>query len=127
MVLFALSRSFPLSIALLMPVGFSMMLQMSSSNTLIQTMVPDALRGRVMAVYSMMFMGMAPLGSLGAGVAASRLSAPVAIMIGGAACILSAIVFGSRLPSLRHEARQLILAQQMAGGDPAEEMTGGAL
>ena len=66
-ILFALSRSFPLSVALLVPVGFSMMLQMSSSNTLIQTMVPDELRGRVMALYSMMLMGMAPFGSLLAG------------------------------------------------------------
>jgi len=127
LILFSCSRSFWLSAALLAPIGFAFIVQMASSNTLIQSMVPDRLRGRVMAVYSMMFMGMAPLGSLGAGVAASRLSAPVAVMIGGAACILSAIVFGSRLPSLRHEARQLILAQQMAGGDPAEEMTGGAL
>ena len=52
---------------LLIPVGFSMMLQMASSNTLIQSMVPDRLRGRVMSVYSMMFMGMAPFGALFAG------------------------------------------------------------
>ena len=49
---------------LLLPVGYAMMLQMACSNTLIQVMVPDALRGRVMAVYSMMFMGMAPIGAL---------------------------------------------------------------
>ena len=48
---------------LLVPVGFAMMVQMASSNTLIQSMVPDELRGRVMAVYSMMFMGMAPFGA----------------------------------------------------------------
>jgi MFS family permease len=58
-VLFSFSRYFWLSAALLLPVGFCMMLQMSSSNTLIQAMVPDHLRGRVMAM-SMMFMGMAP-------------------------------------------------------------------
>src|SRR5207237_8235259 len=62
--LFAFSRSFWLSTILLLPVGFSMMLQMSSSNTLIQAMVPDELRGRVLALYSMMFMGMAPFGAL---------------------------------------------------------------
>ncbi len=61
--LFAFSRIFWLSAALLLPVGFCMMLQMSSSNTLIQAMSPDHLRGRVMAVYSMMFMGMAPFGA----------------------------------------------------------------
>src|SRR5207249_8457240 len=58
LIAFALSRNFWLSTVLLVPVGFCMMLQMSSSNTLIQAMVPDQLRGRVMAVYSMMFMGM---------------------------------------------------------------------
>lgn len=116
LILFSLSRSFWLSTALLAPVGFAFILQMASSNTLIQSMVPDRLRGRVMAVYSMMFMGMAPLGALGAGITASRLGAPAAVMIGGAACIFSALVFGSRLPSLRAEAHQLILAQQMADG-----------
>jgi MFS family permease len=127
LILFSLSRTFWLSAALLAPVGFAFIVQMASSNTLIQSMVPDRLRGRVMAVYSMMFMGMAPLGSLGAGITASKLGAPAAVGLGGAACILSALVFGSRLPSLRPEARQLILAQQMAAGDPAEEMTGGGL
>src|SRR5437762_1796494 len=62
--LFSWSRHFWLSVALLLPVGFSMMLEMSSSNTLIQAMVPDHLRGRVISVYSMMFMGMAPFGAL---------------------------------------------------------------
>src|SRR5437763_9206298 len=65
--LFSFSRNFWLSVALLVPVGFSIMLEMASSNTLIQSMVPDHLRGRVMAVHSMMFMGMAPLGALLAG------------------------------------------------------------
>ena len=60
--LFSFSHSFWVSVILLLPVGYCMMLQMASSNTLIQVMVPDALRGRVMAVYSMMFMGMAPIG-----------------------------------------------------------------
>jgi MFS family permease len=118
LILFSLSRSFWLSTALLVPVGFAFILQMASSNTLIQSMVPDRLRGRVMAVYSMMFMGMAPLGALGAGITASRLGAPAAVMIGGAVCILSAAVFGGRLPSLRQEARELILEQQMVAGDP---------
>src|SRR5205085_534181 len=61
LILFAISRSFWMSCALLLPVGFAMMLEMGSSNTLIQTMSPDHLRGRVMSVYSMMFMGMARL------------------------------------------------------------------
>ena len=61
-----------LSAVMLVPVGFAMMIEMGSSNTLIQSMVPDHLRGRVMSVYSMMFMGMAPIGSLLAGAAADR-------------------------------------------------------
>ena len=100
-----------------------MMLQMSSSNTLIQAMVPDELRGRVMSVYSMMFMGMAPFGALLGGAVADRVGAPIAVAVGGAASIAGAIVFGIRLPDLRVEARRLILAQTMAGGEPAQEMT----
>lgn len=122
--LFSLSRSFWLSAALLVPTGFSMMVQMAASNTLVQTMVPDALRGRVMAVYSMMFMGMAPFGALLAGMLAGHIGAPNTVALGGAVCIIGAIVFGLRLPALRHEARQIIVALQMAGGDPAEEVTG---
>ncbi len=61
MMLFSFSRSFWVSVLLLLPVGYFIMLQMASSNTLIQVMVPDVLRGRMMAVYSMMFMGMAPM------------------------------------------------------------------
>lgn len=121
--LFALSRSFWLSAAFLVPVGAMMMVQMASSNTLIQSMVPDALRGRVMAVYSMMFMGMGPLGSLLAGSAAHRIGAPIAVAAGGVISVLGAIVFGLRLPNLRGEARELILAQQYAGGDPVQEQT----
>ena len=127
LIAFAQSRSFWLSGALLVPVGFSMMVEMSASNTLIQAMVPDRLRGRVMAVYSMMFMGMAPFGSLLAGALAERLGAPATVAIGGAACIVGAAVFGLRLPSLRAEARRLVIAQEAVGGDPPEERTGGAV
>jgi MFS family permease len=127
MILFALSRWFLLSAALLVPVGFSMMLQMASSNTLIQTMAPDALRGRVMAVYSMMLMGMAPFGALLAGAIANHLGAPRAVVLGGLTCLAGALVFGSKWPALRGEARQLILAQGMHSGEPPEEMTGSAV
>jgi MFS family permease len=117
--LFSWSRYFWLSVALLLPVGFSMMLEMSSSNTLIQAMVPDHLRGRVMAMYSMMFMGMAPFGALIGGALADRLGAPVTVSIGAAACIGGAIWFGLYLPKIRVEARQLIVQQTVAGGEPS--------
>jgi MFS family permease len=123
LVLFAFSRHFWLSVALLLPVGFCMMLGMASSNTLIQAMTPDHLRGRVMAMYTMMFMGMAPFGSLFAGGIAEHLGAPFAVSIGAVACIGAAFVFFFHLPKIRVEARQLIFAQEVAGGQPSVEMT----
>ncbi len=110
LILFSMSRWFWISAVLLLPVGFSMMVQMASSNTLIQVMVPDNLRGRVMAVYSMMFMGMAPFGALLAGTIAHHIGAPATLKIGGFVCIAAATVFRLRLPALRYEARQLIIA-----------------
>jgi MFS family permease len=93
-----------LSAAFLLPAGYSMMLQMACSNTLIQTMVPDQLRGRVMSVYSMMFMGMAPFGAFFGGALAHRIGAPITVAIGGVTCFLGAIWFGRALPDLRLEA-----------------------
>jgi MFS family permease len=93
LILFSISRSFWVSAALLLPAGFFMMLHMAISNTLIQSRIPDHLRGRVMAVYTMMFVGMAPFGALFAGTVAHHWSAPAAIMLGGAACIAGAVLF----------------------------------
>jgi MFS family permease len=123
MCLFALSRSLWLSAALLVPVGFSMMLQMAASNTLIQAMVPDHLRGRILAVYAMMFMGMAPFGALLAGALASRVGAPTTVFLGGILCIGGSLVFARRWPAMRGEARQLVVAQGMHAGEPPEQMT----
>jgi len=120
---FGLSRVFWLSTALLVPVGFCMMLQMSSSNTLIQSMVPDHLRGRVMALYSMMFMGMAPFGAFFGGALADRVGAPMTVVVGGLAAIGGALWFARVLPQIRVEARRLIVAQAVAGGEPAVEIT----
>jgi MFS family permease len=99
------------------------MIQMASSNTLIQSMVPDRLRGRVMSVYAMTFMGMAPLGALLAGSLAHKLGAPMTVGIGGIVAILGGGVFALRLPVHRPMAREMIIAQQMAGGAPPQEMT----
>ncbi len=76
-----------------------------------------------MSLYSMMFMGMAPIGALLGGAIADRLSAPLALIMGAVAALGGAIIFGMRLPKIRGEARRLILAQQMVGGEPAQEMT----
>jgi MFS family permease len=123
LMLFSASRNFLLSAALLIPAGFFFMLEMAASNTLIQSMVTDELRGRVMAVYSMMFMGLAPIGAVLAGIMAERVGAPRTIAIGGAFCVLGGGLFALRLPSLRDEARRLIVSQEMSGGNPPEEMT----
>lgn len=94
-----------------------MMLQLGSSNTLIQAMVPDELRGRVMAIYSMIFMGMAPLGSLAGGAVADRVGAPLTIACGGGVCVIAAAIFARRLPELRPIARELILRHREATQD----------
>jgi MFS family permease len=124
LILFSFSRWYFLSVALLVPVGFAMMVQMASSNTLIQAMVPDRLRGRAMAVYSMMFMGMVPMGALLSGWSADHIGAQWTLALGGVGAIIGAGLFARNLPKIRVEARQLIIAQGMAGGEPAtEEMT----
>jgi MFS family permease len=124
---FSASRLLWLSAAVLVPVGFSWVVQMGSSNTLIQSMVPDRLRGRVMALYSMMFMGMAPIGSLIAGAAAARFGAPATVAAAGAVCMAAAAVFRARLPVLHAGVRKLIVAQEMTAGDPPQEAVGGSL
>jgi MFS family permease len=110
LLLFSLSRSFPLSVALLLPTGFCMMVQMASSNTLVQAMVPDELRGRVMAVYSMMILGMAPFGALLAGALAQRLGAPTTVALGAVVSLGGAFLFALRLPAWRREARRVMAA-----------------
>ncbi len=123
LILFSQSRWIFLSVLLLVPAGFSMMTQMASSNTLIQAMVPDRLRGRIMAIYSMMLMGMAPIGALLAGAMAEHIGAPWTLAFGGACAIAGAIVFWRYLPKIRVEARELLIAQGLVGGEPAQEMT----
>jgi len=120
---FSFSRNLALSCVLLVAVGVGMMVQTASSNTLIQSMVPDALRGRVMAVYAMMFVGLGPLGALVAGSMAEHAGAPITVACGGALTILGAAAFAMRLPALRGEARQLIIAQQPGAGEPVEQTT----
>jgi MFS family permease len=123
LILFSFSKWFLLSVILLVPVGYSVMLQMSSSNTLIQAMVPDHLRGRAMAAYTMMFMGMAPMGSLFAGALAARIGAPWTVAIGGMGAVAGSIIFLRKLPELRFEARQLIVAQGIGIPEAVEEIT----
>jgi MFS family permease len=101
LIAFALSRNFWLSLALMPLTGFGMMQQLASGNTILQTIVDDEKRGRVMAYYSMAFQGMAPFGSLVAGGLAARLGAPATLLIGGSACLAGAAWFAFRLPEIR--------------------------
>ena len=123
LILFSLSRNFLVSVALLVPVGFFVMVQMGSTNTLIQSMVPDRLRGRTMALYSMMFLGMAPIGAFVSGLVAGHIGAPWTVAIGGTGAITAALIFARNLPKIRVQARELIVAQGLAGGEPAQEMS----
>lgn len=117
---FAASRSAPLSLAILVGFGFAWMLLLAGCNTLLQTVVDDDKRGRVMSLYTMAFMGTVPLGSLLAGTLASYLGAPRAAAVGGAACIAAAGIFAWRLPSLR---RQVQPIYERAGLVPPAALT----
>jgi len=101
LVVFSLSRHFMLSLVFMFITGVGMMMQMASSNTILQTIVEDDKRGRVMSFYTVAFMGTAPFGSLLAGGLASRLGAPNTLIIGGISCILGAVIFTSKLSDLR--------------------------
>ncbi len=114
---FAYSRTYWLSMGILVLAGFSVMLQMGASNTLIQSIVPDQLRGRVMSIYSMMLMGMAPFGSLLAGWGAARFGSPATVAAGGVVCMLGAGVFTAVLPRVRSEARRLLAERPAAYGN----------
>jgi MFS family permease len=114
LVVFAFSKNFYFSMAILVPVGFTMMTQMACANTLIQSMVPDRLRGRMMSLYSMMFIGMSPVGALCGGAIANWLGAPIAVGIGGTASFAAACVFYWQVPRLRLDAEKLLIDQGMA-------------
>jgi MFS family permease len=98
---FGLSRWLWLSMVLMLICGFGMMQQMAASNTIIQTIVEDNKRGRVMSFYTVAFVGMAPFGSLLAGELANRLGAPYTVMFSGACCIMGAAWFATRLRGIR--------------------------
>jgi MFS family permease len=109
LVAFSASRTLWLSLVLLPFVGAGFMVQMAATNTVLQTLVDDRFRGRVMAFYTMAFLGTAPIGSLLAGALADRLGAPATIALGGAACFIAAIWFGSKLPLLRSLVRPIYI------------------
>ncbi len=101
LILFSMSRVLWLSMLLMLITGFGMMQQMAASNTIIQTIVPEDKRGRVMSYYTMAFVGMAPFGSLLAGLLAHTVGAPHTLALNGACCIVAALWFTTRLKFIR--------------------------
>jgi MFS family permease len=117
---FGWSHTFWLSMLMVMVAGMGMMQGMAASNTVIQTIVSDDKRGRVMSYYTMAFMGMAPFGSLLAGTMADAIGAPVTVMVNGAVVLLGAAWFATRLPAVRRELRPIY---REMGILPAEDGT----
>ena len=118
LIAFACSRTLLLSVPLMLLAGFTYMVEMAATNTLIQMMVPGEFRGRVMSIYAMMFLGMAPLGGLLAGLLAHHLGAQLTVALGGAGCIVCGGAFTLGLGTWQKGAQTLLQA--------AEETPGGA-
>ena len=118
LIAFSLSHILWLSLLLLFVVGFGMMVQMASSNTVIQTMVDDDKRGRVMSFFMMSMMGMAPFGSLLAGFLASKIGASSTLIIGGTSCILGSLLFTKKLPLIREMVRPIYLKKGIIREEP---------
>lgn len=109
LIAFSFSRVIWLSLILMVITGLGFMVQMAGSNTLIQTLVQEDKRGRVMSFYTMAFMGTAPFGSLLAGSLAERIGAPNTLLIGGIGCIAAALWFARALPALREIVRPIYI------------------
>ena len=106
---FSFSRNIYLSVGLMLFTGFGMMIQMASTNTLLQTLVDDDKRGRVMSLYVMAFMGKAPFGSFMAGTLASIIGAPYTVLSSGVICLIGALLFYKNLPYLRKHIRPVYI------------------
>jgi len=117
LILFGLSHHLALSLVLMLLTGFGMMQGLASSNTVIQTLVPEDKRGRVMSYYTMAFVGMAPFGSLLAGALAHRFGAPHTVMMTGSVCLLGALWFTTQLPSVRRVMRPIYIEMGIIPGE----------
>ena len=118
LIAFGLSHTLWLSMLFMLVTGFGMMQGLAASNTVIQTLVPEEMRSRVMSYYTMAFVGMAPFGSLLAGFMAHHIGAPHTVMVTGAACVLGAIWFTTQLPSVRKVMRPIYLEMGIIPGQP---------
>jgi MFS family permease len=109
LICFGASRILWVSLLLMLVCGFGMMQQMAASNTIIQTIVEEGKRGRVMSFYTIAFVGMAPFGSLLAGGLARAIGAPFTVMLSGACCITGALWFATQLRSIRQLVRPIYI------------------
>jgi MFS family permease len=98
---FSCSRYLSISLIAMVVAGFGMMTALTSCNTMLQTVVDEDKRGRVMSLYAMGFQGMTPFGNLMAGGLAGHIGAPGTVLIGGACCLVTSLLFGSKLPAIR--------------------------
>jgi MFS family permease len=110
LVAFSRTSSLPLALLLLMIAGGGMMVQMATANTLLQSLVDEDKRGRVMSFYALAFFGMAPFGQLASGWAGAHMGAQTTVLIGGALTQFAGLVFLSDLPAFRAAARRSIAA-----------------
>lgn len=109
LIAFSLSRFFLFSLFLMLLTGFGMVVQRTSSNTVLQTVVDEDKRGRVMSLFVIAFQGMMPFGSLLAGSLASKIGASNTVMIGGASCILGSLMFARKLSLWREMVRPIYI------------------
>jgi len=120
LIFFALSPALWFSLVMSFAAGFGMMVQMASSNTVLQTVVDEDKRGRIMSLYAAAFMGTMPIGSLLAGFLASRIGAPATLLLGGGCCLLLAAVFTRRLPALQTEIQPIFTQKGIRIHTPAK-------
>jgi len=106
LILLAISRNFYFSIAVMVLMGFSTLRQLAATNTLIQTVIPDQYRGRIMSLYTMTVVGLGPFGSLATGALAGRAGAPIAVAVGGVLSLAAALLFRSRLAVFERSIQQ---------------------
>ena len=120
LIVFTVSRPFWLTLVILVAVGCGWMVLIAACNTALQTLADNHMRGRVMSLFSMMLVGMAPFGSLLAGWAADQIGAPLVIAAGGSFCALAGIIFARQLPRLREAAKPILIARGIIA-DPTLE------
>jgi MFS family permease len=125
LIVFTAAPAYALSLTILLVVGFCWMVLIAASNTVLQSLAAERMRGRVMSLFSMMLVGMAPFGSLLAGALADRFGAPLVVATGGLCCAAAALWFARLLPRLRAAAIPVLIRRGIIS-DPAVPATSDA-